>query len=201
MSTTRNVDAVSNQQDGGGGAFHARIERDEPLMTHGHKPGIKVGNDAKPEFNAQILPPGSAPSDRTFQPNVKSETPPGFPTSEKIDSVVAQPPPNDFPGATSSDVHTGLGHPGHGQTSTELRHDGQHTRKKVGSGGTDGLQHGAQGKTVDPQDPKFASQRALDKDDAQIGRGNLGGPAAEEKIPENSDTVAVENKIGRNTRS
>jgi len=159
-----------------------------------------MGNDARPEFNAQILPPGSAPSDRTFRPTDNSEVPPVTQTDNN-DSAVSQPPPNDFPGATSGDVHTGLGHPGQGQTSTELRHDGQHTRKKIGSGGTDGLQHGAQGKTVDPHDPKFAGQRALDKDDAQVGRGSLGGPAAEERLPESSETVAAENKIGRNTRS
>ena len=32
-------------------------------------------------------------------------------------------------------MHTGLGHPGQGQTSNELRHDGQHTRKNVGGHG------------------------------------------------------------------
>ncbi|KAL2834755.1 hypothetical protein BJY01DRAFT_252883 [Aspergillus pseudoustus] len=32
-------------------------------------------------------------------------------------------------GATSKDVHKGLGHHGSGQTSTEMRHDGQHTGK------------------------------------------------------------------------
>jgi len=35
MSATRNVDALSNQQDGGSGEFHARVERDEPLTTSG----------------------------------------------------------------------------------------------------------------------------------------------------------------------
>ncbi|KAH8115937.1 hypothetical protein DFH11DRAFT_1876519 [Phellopilus nigrolimitatus] len=33
-------------------------------------------------------------------------------------------------GATSGDVYDGLGHPGQGQTSAELRHDGQTGRKK-----------------------------------------------------------------------
>lgn len=37
-------------------------------------------------------------------------------------------------GATSSDVHAGLGHPGQGQTSSELHHDGEHHRKKHGLG-------------------------------------------------------------------
>ena len=45
-------------------------------------------------------------------------------------------------------------------------------------------------------------QRALGRDDAQIGegvslagtRGNRGGPSAEERVPETADTVARENK-------
>lgn len=37
-------------------------------------------------------------------------------------------------GATSADVHQGLGHPGQGQTSTEVRHDGKHTATKERSG-------------------------------------------------------------------
>lgn len=36
MSTTRNVDAVANQQPtGGSGEFHAKRDRDEPMTTHG----------------------------------------------------------------------------------------------------------------------------------------------------------------------
>ena len=33
-------------------------------------------------------------------------------------------------GATSADVHQGLGHPGQGQTSAELHHDGKSHRKR-----------------------------------------------------------------------
>ncbi|KAG2758066.1 hypothetical protein P692DRAFT_20710223 [Suillus brevipes Sb2] len=43
-------------------------------------------------------------------------------------------------GATSSDVHGGLGHPGQGMTSKELRHDGQPGRKRHGQG-TDQFGH------------------------------------------------------------
>lgn len=35
MSSTRNTDALANMNNGGSGEFHARIERDEPLTTHG----------------------------------------------------------------------------------------------------------------------------------------------------------------------
>lgn len=37
-------------------------------------------------------------------------------------------------GATSADVIQGLNHPGAGETSNELRHDGQRGRKKYGAG-------------------------------------------------------------------
>lgn len=37
-------------------------------------------------------------------------------------------------GATSADVHDSLGNPGQGQTSAEMRHDGEHHRKKHGLG-------------------------------------------------------------------
>ncbi|KAG1822630.1 uncharacterized protein BJ212DRAFT_1263798 [Suillus subaureus] len=37
-------------------------------------------------------------------------------------------------GATSADVHDGLGHPGQGMSSKELRHDGQPGRKRHGQG-------------------------------------------------------------------
>jgi hypothetical protein len=39
-----------------------------------------------------------------------------------------------MPGATSASVHTGLGHPGQGQTSNELRHDGKHTSSREAAG-------------------------------------------------------------------
>lgn len=37
-------------------------------------------------------------------------------------------------GATSADVYDGLGHPGQGMSSKELRHDGQPGRKRYGEG-------------------------------------------------------------------
>ncbi|KAI0726579.1 hypothetical protein C8Q72DRAFT_783436 [Fomitopsis betulina] len=37
-------------------------------------------------------------------------------------------------GATSQDVHNHLGHPGTGQTSSELHHDGQHGRQRAARG-------------------------------------------------------------------
>ncbi|KAJ8607657.1 hypothetical protein MRB53_040120 [Persea americana] len=89
-------------------------------------------NDAAPEFEAKVLPAGSAPADRTFKPNPINEIPgqannPDVPDDQKAD-------PLDFPGATSGDVHTGLGHPGQGMSSAELHHDGKSDKARDRSG-------------------------------------------------------------------
>ena len=124
---TRNAASLTNAQ----GEFNPKVPRSEPLTTSGHQIGQKTSPaDFAPEFSAKTLPPGTAPKDRKFQPNPDNEVlgqgnNPDVPT--QADAL-------DMPGATSGDVHTGLGHPGSGQTSSELRHEGQHTSKRVGSG-------------------------------------------------------------------
>ena len=64
-----------------------------------------------------------------------------------------------IPGTDSAAVHTGLGHPGQGQTSNELRHDGQHGGKKQGLGLAGLAETGNKGGVVDHKDPAFANQR------------------------------------------
>lgn len=114
----------------------------------------------------------------TFKPNNAAEIPPNNDGSATASATLG--------GATSADVHTGLGHPGQGQSSAELRHDGMSHNKNPGSG-LDGLASGAQGKTVDSRLPEHAGQRALDNDKAQGGtRGNVGGPAAEDRVPDSA---------------
>lgn len=77
-------------------------------------------------------------------------------------------------------------------TSQELHHDGQAGRKNPGQG-LDGRQD-----TINAKDPAFAGQRALNKDEATVGRSDV--PSAEERLPESAETVAAENKLGRDTR-
>lgn len=93
-------------------------------------------------------------------------------------------------GATSADVHTGLGHPGSGMTSQEL-HDKTQTRQGVEGAGARGV---LQAGTVDARDPKFAEHRVLDSDEKVTGRGTVGGPAAEEREPVGAQGVASERK-------
>lgn len=101
-------------------------------------------------------------------------------------------------GATSGDVHTGLGHPGQGQTSQELHHDGQHGRKNQGQGLQGVGATATEFKTADPHDPDMKHLRALDKDEAEVGRGTVGGPPAQDRVPESAETVATETKLPRN---
>ncbi|KAE9379296.1 hypothetical protein N431DRAFT_478347 [Stipitochalara longipes BDJ] len=177
MSANSNPSSLSNQ-----GEFHSRVPPSEPLTTKGHAPGVKVGNDAAPEFNAQILAAGTAPSDRTFQPNTQSEVP-GQANNPNISKETWTSAQDTIGGATSADVHTGYGHPGGGQTSQEL-----HGRRKKERTGLSGV-------GADQSDP--VRERGLDIDVEKGSRGKSGNDrkdilGAEEKIPEGAETVAAE---------
>ncbi|KAK8190427.1 uncharacterized protein BKA78DRAFT_296646 [Phyllosticta capitalensis] len=194
MSTTTSEDAVksvSNQP----GEFHSRVPPSEPLETGGHKPGVLASEaDRAPEFHAEAHPAGTAPSNSTYTPNPD-------PTSTATGPAHAS-AADTIPGATSASVHTGLGHPGQGQTSAELHHDGQAHREHQ-RGGLAGLAQGGlvgnKGEVVSDKVPGFESQRGLVKElgdgAASVGqRGNVGGPAAEERLPASSEQVAAERK-------
>lgn len=134
------------------------------------------------EFSAQTLPAGTAPADRTFKPNPTNDVPL---TQSNPDAG------STIQGSTSADVHTGLGHPGQGQTSAELRHDGSHTSKKQ-SAGLEGVGAKVENK-LDSIDPR---QRGLEDDRAAKTsgtRGNVGGLAAQEREAESASTIAAEN--------
>ncbi|KAK2756732.1 hypothetical protein FQN54_005178 [Arachnomyces sp. PD_36] len=165
MSATRNIDSINNKQ----GEFQPSRPRDEPQTTHGHKPGVKASPaDFAPEFHAKTVPPGTAPADRTFQPNPTGETP----NTQPVD-------PNGI-GADSRDVHKGLGHPGSGQTSSEIRHEGASHRTRQ-SAGLEGV--GASGGAVSGE--TRPSQRALDKEEGAAAgtRSTKGAVGAEEMTP------------------
>lgn len=142
-----------------------------------HQPGKLVGNDAAGEFNAQVLPAGSAPSSKTHQPN-----------PDLNNQKMYQDASSTITGATSADVHTGLGHPGQGQTSRELHHD----EKKGGQGLTGLADSVGQGDVKSlKDDPRHAVQRNLG--DVPAGeRGNIGGPPAQERMPESASSVAAD---------
>lgn len=81
-----------------------------------------------------------------------------------------------------------MGQPISGQTSNELRHDGQHGRK----GQSAGLEQvgASRGTTFEREMP---SQRGLERDEARPGqRGDKGALAAEDRVPESAETAAAE---------
>jgi len=140
-----------------------------------------VGNDAVPTFEAEVLPAGSAPKESTFQPNPE----------EVVADTSAQPSAQDtIMGSTSGDVHTGLGHPGQGQSSYELRHDGQSRDSNPGASQQGVGATTSEFKNVDHRDPKFAHHRGIDKEDRVLGRGEI--PSAEEREAQSADNVAAE---------
>ncbi|KAF2203460.1 hypothetical protein GQ43DRAFT_438782 [Delitschia confertaspora ATCC 74209] len=165
------------------GGFHPSVKGSEPLEKGGHQMGVHASPaDRAPEFHAQTLPPGTAPKGSTFQPNPDLN-------NQGMHSSAA----DTLHGADSQDVHTGLGHPGQGMTSTEIRHDGSHGGKKQGQGLVGLTTVGNDTKDTNKgRDPAFANQRALDKDYPTGVRGDTGGPMAQDQIPETADTVAAE---------
>lgn len=88
-------------------------------------------------------------------------------------------------GATSQDVHRGLGHPGVGQTQTEIRHDGQHGRKHQATG-----LEGVGTYRQDKFERNLPDQRGIDREAVYGGQhGDKGSLGAEDITPESADTL------------
>lgn len=120
-----------------------------------------AGKDHIPESHVQTMPAGTAPADKTYAPQSTQSSVPGQanndlsvdPETEGMGSTSAS---DTLGGATSADVHTGMGHPGAGMTSNELRHDGNKHRDAKAQGlqgvGASGAGHydqqGSSGKRV-----------------------------------------------------
>ncbi|KAL8881921.1 MAG: hypothetical protein Q9192_007689 [Flavoplaca navasiana] len=173
----RNADSITNAQ----GEVHPSIPRDEPSTTHGHKPGVLVGNDTAPEFSAKTLPPGSAPTDRTFQPNNISEVP-GQADNENVlrshgKESTHTTASSTLGGATSGDVHTGLGKPVQGQNVSD-RGGG------LAGVGASGAASGNQMVDTEMQ----AGQRGLDKEGGAMAgkKGVKGSDVGADELPNES---------------
>lgn len=117
-----NPDSVPNQGD-----FSSRIPPTKDSQSGGHAVGTKIGNDAFHTFSAQVLPAGSAPAESTFQPNPISETPGQANNEDTLSSNDKESTytsaSDTIGGASSGDVHTGLGQPIAGQTAGEEKAD------------------------------------------------------------------------------
>ncbi|OTA99605.1 hypothetical protein M426DRAFT_27354 [Hypoxylon sp. CI-4A] len=176
MSATRNTESMTNQ-----GEFHSRVPPSEPLTTKGHKPGVKVGNEALPEFHVEQHPPGTAPREHTFQPRPEGETP------TSVD------PTDTLGGATSQDVNAGLGKPIQGQTSAELHGDlhGDHTsRRKKEHAGLEGT-----GASVGDSVRQKGADLPEGVEKGTRGKGSADYPSATEQIPASAEELAAERKV------
>ncbi|KIW91771.1 uncharacterized protein Z519_07741 [Cladophialophora bantiana CBS 173.52] len=199
----RNADSMTNAQ----GEFMPRKPRDEPMEKHGHQIGQKVSPaDHAPEFTAKTLPPGTAPANATYQPNPVGEVP-GQALNDNVNRShgkegVRTDPLSTLPGATSADVHTGLGHPGQGQTSTELRHEGHHTASKATSGPEGAGATGGSGvRDSNDVNPGFRRlQQEGNHPRGPISGHNVSRTGAEAKEPVSAEFVAAEGaKAGEHT--
>ena len=185
MSASRNPDAVANQ-----GEFHSRVPPAEPLQTGGHKPGVKVGNDALPEFHAETYPAGTAPPERSFQPRPEGEVP-AQALNENLDSSSQTRTTDTLPGSTSADVHTGHGKPLQGQENREMH--GHHGNRREGAG----LEGVGASVGVD-----MARQKGADLPEGvepgTRGKASADYPSASDRVPVSAETVAAEhNASGR----
>lgn len=146
-----------------------------------------VGNDAVPTFEAEVLPAGSAPPESTFKPNPINETPgqannPDTLRGHGKESTYTA--ADSFPGATSADVHTGLGHPGQGQVASDSK---QHS----GSVGIRGTQASGINPVSERSNP---GQRGLEREMGdRAGKDTVTDTlGAEERVPESAESVAAE---------
>ncbi|KAJ5991723.1 hypothetical protein N7451_007447 [Penicillium sp. IBT 35674x] len=193
MSTLENVASVANDKQG---SFKPSIAPDGPLTDKGHKPGVKVNEaDHRPEHHLQTFPPGTAPASNSYTSNVNdvgSQTNnPNMPSNQRTSAA------DTLMGATSQDVHTGLGKPLQGQTGVELAHDGEHGRKKQ-SAGLEGVGATPQNRGIERQLP---NQRGIEREEAQSGtRGNKADRAAEDMLPEGAETLDAEWKYEPSTK-
>ncbi|ROV98734.1 hypothetical protein VMCG_06703 [Cytospora schulzeri] len=182
MSPNQNIEYLSGQ-----GEFHSRVPPSEPLTTKGHKPGVKIGNDASPEFHAKAYEPGTAPRENTFQPNTQSEVPGKAQNPWSESSTGAM----DIPGATAGDVYnkTEFGKPVQGQTSSEL-HGGK--KDRIGFEG-----RAQPGRSLESGDGSVEGKGRAGELKGQKGmsgasEGGLNWPGAEEIQPTSSEELAAE---------
>lgn len=177
MSELRNIDAVATPKQG---EFHPGVTPTAPLSGEKHQLGVK----ASPEFHAETYPPGTAPNDATYTPNVEGESG-GQGFNDLMDrshgkESTRTKPEDTLMGATSKDVYKGFGYPGANQSRTEIRHEGAHKRKKQPSG-----LEGVGAYREDMFERTLADQRGIEREQNSSGRhGDKGVLGAEDIQPE-----------------
>lgn len=180
------------QEHGGVSPQSHGIQIEKPNIKQ-HQLGRKVApQDFTPEFHTQAFPPGTAPADKAFPANTYNE--PGSQANnpnverghgkESVKTSAA----DTMMGPTSQQVHQGYGQPLSGQTSTEIRHGGQHGRKHESSG-----LEGVGSYRQDQFERTMPEQRGLEREHARGGQhGDKGTSAAEDIPPQPAERLAQE---------
>ncbi|KAF7720169.1 Uncharacterized protein PECH_007403 [Penicillium ucsense] len=197
MSTLNNPDSVTNQ-----GAFKPSVAPEAPLTQKGHQVGRKVNEaDQRSEFHMEKHPLGTAPAGNSYSANAQGEVgsqannPAVMPSDDKEGVYTSA--ADTMTGSTSADLHTGMGKPIGGQTSSELAHDGAHGRKKQGSG-LEGVGSSMDDRSIERDMP---NQRGLEREQNVSGqRGNKADRSAADMRPESAETVAAEWKYEPSTK-
>ncbi|KAK9420835.1 putative SMP domain-containing protein [Seiridium unicorne] len=164
--------------------FSGKIQASDPITTKGHAPGVKVGNDLRPEYHAEVFPAGTAPEEFSHQPNAEGEVPGQQFNEFSTESTSAS---ETLGGATSQTVHTGLGKPVQGQEEREKRGAHVRTNKKEGTG----LEGVGASVGIDSVRQKGADlPEGVSK--GTRGKGSDDYPGATERAPESAESVAAE---------
>ncbi|KAI0010818.1 hypothetical protein F4779DRAFT_275692 [Xylariaceae sp. FL0662B] len=182
MSANRNTESMAQQ-----GEFRSRVPPSEPLTTKGHKAGVKVGNEAVPEFHMETHEPGTAPREDTYQARPEGE----FPAQASEVGSSYTNPTDSLPGATSASVHTGLGKPLQGEEGREL-HGAHLGRRKKERAGLEGVGASA---GVDSVREKGADLPEGVYRGVKGGKASPEYPAAEERVPVTAEEVAAERNV------
>ena len=157
------------------------------LTNAQHAPGVLVGNDKIPEFEAKVLPAGSAPADKTFKPQNDLEVPPvGMEPGDELHEASAP----TVGGTTSADVHTGLGKPIDGQSSSEQHNNGKTHRARENQG----LQGQAEGGSGLHEDDSAEARRLQSEHQGGVKTGrehNISLDGAESKEGVGAEEVAA----------
>lgn len=88
-------------------------------------------------------------------------------------------------------MHAGLGHPGSGQTSTELLHEGGHGRERQAFG-SDAKRSGFQSGALEPEDERGEGRTPVTARGEAGLRAREGMMSAEDREPAGAEDVADE---------
>ncbi|KAF7533225.1 hypothetical protein G7054_g7254 [Neopestalotiopsis clavispora] len=164
--------------------FSLRKPASEPITRKGHAVGTQVGNDAIPEYHAEVLDAGTAPQEFSYQPNTEGEVPGQAMNEFATERTSAS---DTLTGATSETLNKGLGKPVRGQEDLDMKagHSRSGGRKSGGLAGV-GASAGIDSARLKGADLGEGIHKGMK------GKGTGDYPGATERFPESAEQVASE---------